>query len=100
MWRVRVHLVMPQESLFTDQQHDAKAAVILKTRSGRLSEQAAQAIPQLVASAIKPGGSSDALMISSSCGKLMRKTHLEAKLMRKMHLEAKAQNVQISKARK
>jgi len=49
---VRVHLVMPQESLFTEQQHDAKAAVILKTRSGHLSEQAQQAIPQLVASAV------------------------------------------------
>ncbi len=49
---MRVHLVMPQESLFTEQQHDAKAAVILKTRGGRLSEQAQQAIPQLVASAV------------------------------------------------
>ncbi len=49
---VRVHLVMPQESLFTEQQHDAKAAVILKTRSRRLSEQAQLAIPQLVASAV------------------------------------------------
>lgn len=49
---VRVHLVMPQESLFTEQQHDAKAAVILKTRSSHLSEQAEQAIPQLVASAV------------------------------------------------
>jgi len=49
---VRVHLVMPQESLFTEQQHEAKAAVILKTRNGQLSEQAQQAIPQLVASAV------------------------------------------------
>ena len=49
---VRVHLVMPQESLFTEQQHDAKAAVILKTRSGHLSPEAQQAIPQLVASAV------------------------------------------------
>ncbi len=49
---VRVHLVLPQESLFTEQEHAAKAAVILKTRSGRLSEQAQQAIPQLVASAV------------------------------------------------
>jgi flagellar M-ring protein FliF len=49
---VRVHLVMPQESLFTEQEHEAKAAVILKTRSGRLSAQAQQAIPQLVASAV------------------------------------------------
>lgn len=49
---VRVHLVMPQESLFTEQQHDAKAAVILKTRGGRVSQEAQQAIPQLVASAV------------------------------------------------
>ena len=49
---VRVHLVMPQESLFTEQQHEAKAAVILKTRAGHLSESAQQAIPQLVASAV------------------------------------------------
>jgi flagellar M-ring protein FliF len=49
---VRVHLVLPQESLFSEQEHAAKAAVILKTRSGRLSEQAQLAIPQLVASAV------------------------------------------------
>jgi flagellar M-ring protein FliF len=49
---VRVHLVMPEESLFTEQQHEAKAAVIIKTRGGRLSEEAQLAIPQLVASAV------------------------------------------------
>jgi flagellar M-ring protein FliF len=49
---VRVHLVMPEESLFTEQEHEAKAAVILKTRTGHLSEQAQLAIPQLVASAV------------------------------------------------
>jgi len=49
---VRVHLVMPRESLFTEQEHEAKAAVILKTRGGRLSEQAQVEIPQLVASAV------------------------------------------------
>jgi flagellar M-ring protein FliF len=49
---VRVHLVMPQESLFTEQERQAKASVIIKTRGGRLSEQAQLAIPQLVASAV------------------------------------------------
>jgi len=49
---VRVHLVMPEESLFTEQERQAKAAVIIRTRGGRLSEQAQQAIPQLVASAV------------------------------------------------
>jgi flagellar M-ring protein FliF len=50
---VRVHLVLPQESLFTAQEQAAKAAVIIKTRGGRLSEQAQLAIPQLVASAVE-----------------------------------------------
>ncbi len=49
---VRVHLVLPRESLFTEQERAAKAAVILKTRGGALSEQAQLAIPQLVASAV------------------------------------------------
>src|SRR5581483_11305742 len=48
---VRVHLVLPAESLFSEQEHEAKAAVIVKTRGG-LSEQARIAIPQLVASAV------------------------------------------------
>ena len=49
----RVHLVMPHESLFTEEEQPAKAAVILKTRGGQLSEQAQLAIPQLVASAVE-----------------------------------------------
>ena len=49
---VRVHLVLPRESLFTEQEREAKAAVILKTRGGTLSPQAQLAIPQLVASAV------------------------------------------------
>ena len=50
---VRVHLVLPRESLFTEQEHEAKAAVIVKTRGGALSREAQQAIPQLVASAVE-----------------------------------------------
>lgn len=49
---VRVHLVMSRESLFSEQEHEAKAAVIVKTRGGTLSRDAQQAIPQLVASAV------------------------------------------------
>lgn len=48
----RVHLVMPTDSLFDEQGHEAKAAVIVKTHGGPLSEQARMAIPQLVASAV------------------------------------------------
>ena len=49
---VRVHLVLSRESLFTEREHQAKAAVIVKTRRGRLSENVQAAIPQLVASAV------------------------------------------------
>jgi len=49
---VRVHLVLPRESLFSEQAREAKAAVILKTKGGALSERAQLAIPQLVASAV------------------------------------------------
>jgi len=49
---VRVHLVLPRESLFSEQERDSKAAVIIKTKGGTLSREAQQAIPQLVASAV------------------------------------------------
>jgi flagellar M-ring protein FliF len=49
---VRVHLVLPRESLFSEQEHLSKAAVIIKTKGGTLSREAQQAIPQLVASAV------------------------------------------------
>ncbi|HZQ67105.1 MAG TPA: flagellar basal-body MS-ring/collar protein FliF [Terriglobales bacterium] len=49
---VRVHLVLPRESLFREREHEAKAAVIIKMRGGQLSQVAQLAIPQLVASAV------------------------------------------------
>ncbi|MGB6385667.1 MAG: flagellar basal-body MS-ring/collar protein FliF [Terriglobales bacterium] len=49
---VRVHLVLPRESLFSEQERESKAAVIVKTHGGTLSREAQQAIPQLVASAV------------------------------------------------
>lgn len=48
---VRVHLVMPTESLFTEKERDGKAAVILKTRRS-LPPEKQFAIAQLVASAV------------------------------------------------
>jgi len=49
---VRVHLVLPRESMFGETEHEAKAAVLLKAR-GTLSERTRLAIPQLVASAVE-----------------------------------------------
>ena len=49
--QVRVHLVLPHDSLFTDRERPAKAAVLLKLRGMRLSEQVASSIANLVSSA-------------------------------------------------
>jgi flagellar M-ring protein FliF len=48
---VRVHLVLPRESIFAERERPAKAAVVVKLRQGRLSEQTVSSITYLVASA-------------------------------------------------
>ncbi|HEX5481330.1 MAG TPA: flagellar basal-body MS-ring/collar protein FliF [Terriglobia bacterium] len=49
---VRVNLVLPHESLFTEQEREAKASVLVKLRGGHLSERSLKAITYLVASAV------------------------------------------------
>jgi len=49
----RVHLALPQEALFTEQERPAKASVVVKLRHGRLSGDAQEAITHLVASAVE-----------------------------------------------
>ncbi len=49
---VRVHLVLPHESLFSDRERVAKAAVVMKLRGGGLSEDQTNAVTHLVASAV------------------------------------------------
>jgi len=48
----RVHLVMPHDSLFADQERNAKASVVLKLRAGRISDDKIDAITHLVSSAV------------------------------------------------
>lgn len=48
----RVHLVMPTDSVFLDQQRGAKASVIVKLRHGQLSRGAVTAIARLVSGAV------------------------------------------------
>ncbi|HEX4030216.1 MAG TPA: flagellar basal-body MS-ring/collar protein FliF [Terracidiphilus sp.] len=48
----RVHLVMPHDSLFRQNQRPAKAAVVLKLRHGSLADGEPDAIRNLVASAV------------------------------------------------
>ena len=47
---VRVHLVLPHESLFTERERPAKAAVVLKLRGMRMSDQVSGSIANLVSS--------------------------------------------------
>ena len=49
---VRVHLVMPHDSLFTEQERSAKASVVLRLRTGRISDEKIDAITNLVSSAV------------------------------------------------
>jgi flagellar M-ring protein FliF len=49
---VRVHLVLPHESLFSDRERVAKAAVVMKLRAGGLSDDQVSAVTHLVASAV------------------------------------------------
>ncbi|MEJ2006631.1 MAG: flagellar basal-body MS-ring/collar protein FliF [Acidobacteriota bacterium] len=49
---VRVHLVLPHESLFSDREREEKASVLVKVRNGPLSEKSLRAITYLVASAV------------------------------------------------
>jgi flagellar M-ring protein FliF len=48
---VRVHLVLPRESIFTDRERAAKAAVVLKLRGTRLTDEISVSVANLVSSA-------------------------------------------------
>src|SRR6267154_5831842 len=48
---VRVHLVLPRESLFSDREHPAKAAVVLKLRGARMNDAVTGSVSNLVSSA-------------------------------------------------
>jgi len=49
---VRVHLVMPTDSVFLDREREAKASVTLRLRSGQLSEETQRSIASLVSGAV------------------------------------------------
>jgi flagellar M-ring protein FliF len=48
----RVHLVLPHDSLFAEQEREAKASVVVKRREGILASSAIESITYLVASAV------------------------------------------------
>ncbi len=65
-----VHLALPEERLFTDQQQPASAAVVLGLSGGRTTPAQVAAITQLVASAV-PNLGSDAVTVVDTAGRLL-----------------------------
>ncbi len=69
--RARVHLVMPQPSLFTDRDRPASAAVFLKlVPSGRLTPEQVRGIVHLVASSVE-GLSPDRITVVDTAGRVL-----------------------------
>jgi flagellar M-ring protein FliF len=65
----RVHLVMPHDSLFRDQERPAKASVVIKLRHRSLADGEADAIRNLVASAVD-GLTPDRVVLVDAAGNL------------------------------
>ncbi len=65
----RVHLVMPHDSLFRDEERPAKATVVLKLRHATLADGEADSIRNLVASAVD-GLAPDRVVLVDAAGRL------------------------------
>ena len=65
----RVHLVLPHDSLFRDQERPAKASVVLRLRHRTLAEGEPEAIRNLVASAVD-GLTADRVILVDAAGNL------------------------------
>jgi flagellar M-ring protein FliF len=66
---VRVHLVMPTDSIYDDQQRSAKGSVILKLNRDSISKDAVQAIARLVAGAVDGLKAEDVAIIDADSDK-------------------------------
>lgn len=86
----RVHLVMPHESLFREEERPAKASVVLKLRHAGLAEGEADSIRNLVASAVD-GLAPDHVVLVDAAGHLPLgpKTSEQARLSEEQALEDK-----------
>jgi flagellar M-ring protein FliF len=65
----RVHLVLPHESLFRDEERPAKATVVLKLRHSSLADGEAESIRNLVASAVD-GLAPDRVVLVDAAGRI------------------------------
>jgi flagellar M-ring protein FliF len=75
--QARVHLTLPKESVFLDEQQPAKASVIVKLRpSAQISQQNVLAVTNLVASAV-PGLVPGAVSVVDMDGRLLNRARPE-----------------------
>jgi flagellar M-ring protein FliF len=103
----RVHLVLPHESLFREEERPAKASVVLKLRHASLADGEADAVRNLVASAVD-GLSPDRVVLVDAAGhlplgpktpealRLSAEQALEEKLMSTMEPVTGMGNVRVS----
>jgi flagellar M-ring protein FliF len=67
----RVHLVLPHDSLFTTEQRDAKASVVLRLRHRTIADDEADAIENLVASAVDDLKPENVVLVNAEGGGLL-----------------------------
>jgi flagellar M-ring protein FliF len=103
----RVHLVLPHDSLFTTEQRDAKASVVLRLRHRTIADDEADAIENLVASAVDNLKPENVVLVNAEGGGLLGRrggdaaalSHeqaLAAKLVETLEPAAGAGNVRAS----
>lgn len=103
----RVHLVLPHDSLFTTEERDAKASVVLRLRQRTLSDDEVEGITNLVASAVDDLRPENVVLVDAEGGALLGKRtgdaalaaheqELAAKLMETLEPVAGAGNVRAS----
>jgi flagellar M-ring protein FliF len=71
---VRVHLVLPTDSVFLDRERKAKASVILKPRGSRLSDETQMAIARLVAGAVDKLSPEDVTVVDADTNRPLGRT--------------------------
>jgi len=103
----RVHLVLPHDSLFTTEQRDAKASVVLRLRHRTIPDDEADAIGNLVASAVDDLRPENVVLVNAEGGGLVgrrggdaaatsHEQELAAKLVETLEPVAGAGNVRAS----
>ena len=91
---VRVHLVMPTDSIFIDRESKAKASVILKLRSGRLSDGTREGIARLVAGAVDKLSPDDVTVVDADTNRPLGPSHDALSLGSNLNQDLSTQLVQ------